>query len=112
MLINYNILRAPENVEYEVISNFETSEKEIDFIDDINFLSGPWMYKMEVINYCDNIISESDNQASTIILERKGEPTTPTLQWNNYTTWVNGIDEYIVYRKFENDDFAPLTTGI
>jgi hypothetical protein len=55
------------------IEQVTTDEKEISYSDNIAFANGPYYYKLEVVNYCGVNIRESENTASTLLLQRNGE---------------------------------------
>lgn len=105
----YNLLRstAPYGI-YDSIIQFIDTQKEINYTDPVNYTNGPYYYKLEVINYCGVSILESENSASSIVLEKEGDKLSPTLLWNPYINWPNGKSTYKLERRFGNSDFAEI----
>jgi hypothetical protein len=107
----YNILRsASVDGPYEQIEQVTTDEKEISYSDNIAFVNGPYYYKLEVVNYCGVNIRESENTASTLLLQRNGEAVQPELSWNSYQNWLGGVSHYSIERRFSNEVFTEITS--
>lgn len=107
----YNLLRSAALYgAYDTIHTFTTTNKELSYTDTEDYLSGPFYYKLEVINYCGINIRESENTASTIVLNQSGEILAPALTWNSYEWWAEGISHYSIERKLGNIDFIEIAT--
>jgi hypothetical protein len=107
----YNLLRSTEpNSNYASVHQFTTSEKEFSYTDNANYLASPYYYKLEVVNYCEVNIRESENTASTVLLKANGTSLQPELNWNEYINWPGSSNLYAVERRFGNPDFNEITT--
>lgn len=107
----YNVLRssAPAGP-YDSIYQYKTLEKELQFEDFTDYQSGPYYYKLEVINNCNFNIRETENMASTILFSKNDNVLSPTFIWNNYLQWTDGVSYYSLERKFGNSDFEEIAT--
>ena len=107
----YNLLRSNlPNGAFEKVTEFNTEEKEIKYTDVVDYNSGPFYYKLEVINNCEISIRESENLASSINLLHDGIQLMPGLTWNSYQNWLSGGSTYSIYRKFDNTDFVEIAS--
>lgn len=107
----YELLRSNAvDGEYVAITRLQVENNEVNYVDAVDYNAGPYYYKLEAINFCEESIRTSENVASTILLTRQGEPLMPELQWNEYFNWINGVSYYQVDRKIGNDDFSMLAT--
>jgi hypothetical protein len=108
-LKKYSLLRSKSPIDnFEEISNFNTDNHIITYTDNVDYLSGPYYYKLAAINNCNLPAVYSKNTASSIVLQVAGEPLAPQLSWNKYTWWINGIDNYTLERKFGNEPYEQI----
>jgi hypothetical protein len=85
------------NGTYIPIATFNTSDTQIHFTDETSFTSGVYYYRLEGLNYCDQPYAFS-NTASNIVLDGSLAGTNVTLSWNEYQTWLGGVDQYRIIR--------------
>lgn len=111
-LNSYTLLRSsplPEGP-YDSILTFETTNKVIEYTDQANASQNPYYYKLQAINYCDQIIDLSENAAGTILLSAQLDGTTLTLNWTNYFNWLGNVEAYTVERRYSDEnDFTAIT---
>jgi hypothetical protein len=94
----YRLLRSGEpGGTYIAIDSITTSDTIIHFKDDTPFISGIFYYRLEMLNNCGTMFSQS-NLANNIILAGNQSGSVVTLSWNNYTDWLGGVDRYRVVR--------------
>ena len=94
----YRLLKSnqPGGV-YVAIDSIYTSDTIIHFNDDTPFASGIYYYKLEMINNCGTMFTES-NLANNIILSGTQSGSVVNLSWNIYTDWLGGVERYRVIR--------------
>jgi hypothetical protein len=94
----YRLLKSnqPGGV-YVAIDSINTSDTIIHFNDDTPFASGIYYYKLEMINNCGTLFTES-NLANNIILSGTQSGSFVNLSWNIYTDWLGGVERYRVIR--------------
>lgn len=78
-----------------------------------DFNNNIYYYKASLLNECD-VESLASNTAKTILLRGEGNAAQDnTLEWNNYTGFNGGTDNYSIYRKVEiNDFFVDIKDGV
>jgi hypothetical protein len=94
----YRLLRS--NVQggtYIAIDSIITSDTIIHFNDDTPFVSGIFYYRLEMINNCGTMFSQS-NLANNIILAGTQSGSVVSLSWNSYADWLGGVETYRVVR--------------
>lgn len=97
----YNLYRSDEEQgEYELIQTFSDASTTITYFDPAPFLSGPYYYKLEGINFCDNPLVFSDNIASTVVLNGAINNKEVTLAWNAYQNYKMQGARYSVERRY------------
>lgn len=78
--------------------------------------SQSYYYRLSMIDSCDKVAMYSDNIARTIFLEcNSPDMTSNSLQWNDYSEWYAGVDQYEVYRLVNgmpDPSTALFSTGI
>lgn len=67
-------------------------------------------YRLAALNSCNNIIKES-NPTVNILLEGDYPGKQINLHWNSYEQYMNGVKEYIIYRKELEGDFFQIGTN-
>ena len=63
-------------------------------------------YKIGALNTCHHVIKES-NPAVNILLQGSSDKSIVNLQWNKYEVFLQGVQEYIIYRKTPEGDYFP-----
>jgi hypothetical protein len=105
----YKVLRSGSvDGPYDTIADIHEVTAQINFTDNVDCTSGPYYYKLEAINHCKVAIRESRNIASSILLVNDSNALTPSLTWNNYEQWINGVSGYSVERKFGDGEFESI----
>jgi hypothetical protein len=105
----YNLLRSKSPTgSYSIIEKVSSYEKEIILTDHVNYTTGPFYYKLEVINNCGVNIRETVNTGSSIVLSKTGPALSPVLSWNEYISWLGGVNRYTLERKFGNTEFIEI----
>lgn len=66
-------------------------------------------YKLGALNPCKKLLKES-NLAVNILLKGSASGNTVILNWNPYENFPDGLEEYVIYRKADQDSF--LQQGI
>jgi hypothetical protein len=108
-LTNFNLMRSnsPQEDSFDSITQVAPNNNQITFTDNVDYLSGPYYYRLEAINNCYLPVTTS-NIASTIVLENIGEPLVPELLWNEYIEWPNSVSQYEIERKFGNSEYQLI----
>lgn len=107
----YEILRSNSiDGDYESLIRLPAENNVITYTDAINYAAGPYFYKLDAINFCDENIRTSENVASTIVLNIQGETLEPELNWNGYQNWLNGVSNYRIDRKIGDEEYSTLTS--
>ncbi len=96
--------------QYSEIMQLQSQGNKVVHSDAINYNDGPYFYKLDAINFCDENIRTSENTASTILLEVGGEPMAPELNWSEYQNWINGVSYYQIDRRVGDEEYSMLTT--
>ncbi len=110
-LQSYTLLRSsplPEGP-FDSIITIETSEKIIDYTDEVDASENPYYYKIQAINYCNAIVDLSENIAGTILLNTELDGTSVNLNWTDYHNWLGNVDSYSVERRYSDEnDFQTI----
>lgn len=106
----FNILRSksPEG-NFDSIARIVVTNNTVTFTDNVDYLTGPYYYRLEAINNC-SLSATTSNNASTIVLQNTGQPLAPELLWNDYSEWENGVDNYRIERKFGNGAYELISS--
>ena len=70
-----------------------------------------YFYRLTMIDSCNNATLYSENISRTIFLSCSSPTTQSSLiEWNTYSEWYNGVEQYEIYRTFDGipDPSAPL----
>jgi hypothetical protein len=92
-LFRSNISGGPFNA----IDSLITSDTIIHLNDDTPFTSGIFYYKLQMINNCGTMFTES-NLANNIIVTGTQSGPSVALSWNEYSDWLGGVDRYRIIR--------------
>ncbi len=82
---------------FNAIDSIYTSDTIIHLNDDVPFTSGIFYYKLQMINNCGTMYTES-NLANNIILSGSQSGPAVSLSWNEYTDWLGGVERYRIIR--------------
>lgn len=109
-LSRFNLLRSVSfSGPFDSLIQLASTNNQVIYTDKIDYAAGPYFYKLEAINYCNQEIKSSVNVASTIVLANIGVPLMPALAWNAYSTWLGGVEHYTIERKLGDGDYSFLT---
>lgn len=89
---------------FDSVAVIETSEKIIDYTDEVNASENPYYYKLQAINYCDQIVDLSGNTAGTILLNAAMDGTNVNLSWTDYHDWLGSVESYSVERRYSDEN--------
>ena len=104
-LSTYKLLRSVSPAaNYDTINELFTNDKDLSLQDNPNYYDGPFYYKLIAVNNCRRNIRESDNRSTSMLLEYQGELLSPELKWSTYYNWIDGDVNYVMYRKFLNEE--------
>jgi len=110
-LQNYTLFRSsplPEGP-YDSVHTFVTTMNSIEYTDEVDASLYPYYYKLQAINYCDQIVDVSGNTAGTILLNAELNGTTVDLSWSEYYEWLGNVESYSVERRYSNEnDFQVI----
>jgi hypothetical protein len=94
----YRLLRSNDQVGiYVAIDSVTTTDTIIHFNDDTPFISGVYFYRLEMLNNCGTMFTQS-NLANNIILGGTQSGSVVTLSWNRYADWSGGVERYRIVR--------------
>jgi hypothetical protein len=94
----YRLLRSGQpGGTFVAIDSISTSDTIIPFNDDTPFVSGIYYYRLEMLNSCGTMYSQS-NLANNIILAGSQSGSIVTLTWNRYEDWAGGVERYRIVR--------------
>ncbi|HJZ40836.1 MAG TPA: gliding motility-associated C-terminal domain-containing protein [Bacteroidales bacterium] len=113
-LTRFNILRSSSPTgPFNTIATTNTSDSPITFTDDLNFQSGIYYYRLELINNCGTASAQS-NLANNIILNGTFDNQNATLSWNGYLDWLGGVAGYSLIRTngIQNPQTDILDAGV
>jgi hypothetical protein len=98
-LTSYNLMRSTNPTgPYTLITTFDTPDAQIKYTDEIRFTSNIYYYRLDIVNNCGQIAAGS-NLANNIILSGRLTNMNATLQWNDYSDWSGGLDQYRIIRE-------------
>ncbi|UCH14478.1 MAG: gliding motility-associated C-terminal domain-containing protein [Bacteroidales bacterium] len=82
---------------FNVIDSFNRPDKKFIHIDDIEFTSGIYYYKIESYNNCNQAVISS-NISNNILLSGSNYNLINTLEWNGITNWAGNVLKYELIR--------------
>ncbi|HEX2394944.1 MAG TPA: gliding motility-associated C-terminal domain-containing protein [Bacteroidales bacterium] len=106
-LLRSNSFEGP----YTAVDSFNTLENRILYTDDIDFLSGVYFYKLEVVNNC-GLGAMQSNGANNIILHGVLSDLNTILEWNEYRDWHGNVADYRIVRTIGKQNPITDTIGI
>jgi hypothetical protein len=94
----YRFLRSDaQGGPYVKIDSISTSDTVLHFNDPTPFVSGVYYYKLQLLNNCNSVFTES-NLANNIILTGTQSGSAVMLSWNAYADWLGGVEKYRIIR--------------
>lgn len=97
-LIYYKLYRSNSvDGPFNVIDSFYRPDKKIIYIDDIEYTSGVYYYKLESFNNCEQAVISS-NISNNILLSGNNNNLINTLTWNGITDWAGEVLKYELIR--------------
>jgi len=113
-LDTYQLLRSEEPLDqYNVIVSVAPVNDAVEYTDEqVDASHRPYYYKLVAINYCQQVISTSENIAGTIYLEARPEGYTVELQWTDYFNWNTGVERFDIERRFPDEDFQTIQSTV
>ncbi|MBN1118731.1 MAG: gliding motility-associated C-terminal domain-containing protein [Bacteroidales bacterium] len=109
-LEQYMVLRSTAiSGTYDTVAVLPSVNGKVNYIDDVDFLSGPYYYRLLAFNYCGILVEESEWPVANIVMVNTGEPLQPELFWNNGFNLNSGSEEFILERRFGDEDFQQLS---
>lgn len=109
---NYLLLRAIEvDGVYDTISRYQSGISSIAYTDNFNTNEETYFYKVLAINSC-GLPSRESNTISNIVLNAvvsDSEKYTNSIDWNNFSEWLGGMEDYTLYRSFDDNEFEIVS---
>jgi hypothetical protein len=106
----YNLYRSMDTINEVLVTSVLTTDTILRFNDNIDFTSGIYYYRLELMNDCDIAVSKS-NFANNIILNGGITGLNVSLGWNPYSDWNGGLDHYSVIRTAGENRIDTFNTG-
>ncbi|MFT4521754.1 MAG: gliding motility-associated-like protein [Bacteroidia bacterium] len=95
--LNYSILSAQHPA-----NDLDLEDKNV-FVDDASYV-----YRMKAVDVCDDV-SPYSNIGKTILLQADtGKFNRPVLTWSRYQGWNEGVEQYEIQRKEEDESFVTI----
>ncbi len=110
-VIEYKLLRSENKKNnFDTIMVFQNNSDSYFYEDSVNIYE-QFYYKFVAFDLCENEIAES-NLAQNIVLNTiaRNESTTRRneLNWNFYNFWLGNVEQYNIYKSYDNSDFELL----
>ncbi len=111
-LNNYILMRASSPAgKYDTIANLVALGSAMGYTDNSPVTDGPSFYRLAAVNNC-NRLSTISNTAGTIYLTGQYTDPATVISWNPYSSWLRGVDNYRIYRRFgDNQEVSIGTTS-
>jgi len=94
----YKLFRSNSaNGPFNIIDSFYQTDKKFTYIDNIDYFSGVYFYKLIVMNNC-NQVANTSNIANNILLNGENNNLINTLSWNNIADWPGDVISYQLIR--------------
>lgn len=104
-LSEINILKSTDAVNYSLYKVLNNTTSPINFIDLIEQGNRRVYYYLVSKNSC-GIYTDTTAVSTNILLENIQDKGESKLWWNNYFTWNNGVEKYIIYRETRVNDMT------
>jgi hypothetical protein len=82
---------------FNLIDSFHRSDKNIIYVDTIDYTSGVYYYKLESTNNCNQVV-RSSNLSNNILLHGENRNLTNILNWNGISDWEGDVLYYELIR--------------
>jgi len=111
-LSNYIVLRSESpSSGFDSIATINSKSKSIVFTDiSASSSQRAYYYKLNTLNYCNQVVRSSDNIAGTIYLETSFNERIINLNWNSYQNWIEGVESYTIDRRIGGQDYEVIST--
>lgn len=111
--INSYLLLRSDKIDgtYDTISRHQAGISSISFTDNFNTTEMSYFYKVLSINSC-GLPSRESNVISSILLNttvNDSEKFTNTINWSNFSEWLGGMENYTLYRSFDDNEFEIIS---
>ncbi len=111
-LRTYYLMRSENSSgNFNQVTEINTSDVLIRYTDNVPFTSGVYFYRLDVKNNC-GTLSAGSNMANNIILSGTQTGMNVSLNWNEYTDWNGGVQQYQIIRKQGRDNSVSDTISI
>jgi len=111
-LLYFKILRGNEANFLLDNNNVNYNGMDYSFIDyNLNFNDSIYYYKIVAVDYCKNEKVFS-NISSNILLKAKETGDGYILEWNKYSFWGGGVNNYIIHKKSSEDLFWTVESTV
>jgi gliding motility-associated-like protein len=91
----YLVYKSLNGVNFQIIDTIQTET----YVDqDVMTISTPYYYKINYLDACDNLSSDSP-VAQSILLTLSPDQT---ISWTSYTGWGAGVQEYVIEKYDDN----------
>ncbi len=97
--LNYYKLYRANSVDgpFNLIDSFYRSDKNIIYIDAVDYTSGIYYYRLESYNNCNQAV-RSSNISNNILLYGENRNLTNVLNWNSISGWEGDVKHYELIR--------------
>ncbi|HKR07482.1 MAG TPA: PKD domain-containing protein [Bacteroidia bacterium] len=107
-VLQYNILRSTDSVNYSLIASlpanvFSYEDEQVD----VNHQN--YYYKVDVISDC-NLAGLESGMSSSILLQSDWVHEQPKVWWTEYKNWDSGVDYYTIEKKNEAGQWVLIKT--
>lgn len=105
-VLQYNILRSTDNLNFSLIASVPASVHS--YIDDqVDVDKQYYYYKVDVISDC-NLAGLVSNNSSSILLQSDWVHEKTKLWWTEYNQWDTGVDYYTIEKKDDNGQWIQV----
>lgn len=87
---------------YQQIDSIITYNSKITYTDPVNFRSSVYYYRLDVVNNCEISVLQS-NAVNNIVLSASLSGGLAELNWNSYSDWLGGVENYTIVRSMGRD---------
>lgn len=107
-VIQYNVMRSTDNVNFSEIASLPASA--LSYIDyDTDVHQQEYYYRIDVVSDC-QVVGTLSNDGSSILLKSDWENEKTKLWWTKYTDWDTGVDYYIIEKENPFGQWDPVKT--
>jgi gliding motility-associated-like protein len=107
---SYEVYRAKgrdKNLEYEYLATVKDINT-LEYVDDnINVDEVSYCYRVLVTDRCGHL-SKGSNRGCNIVITGNSEPFKFNLNWQDYSEWKNGVQNFDLYRSVDTGVLRPI----